>query len=82
MSNFYFRDSVFLGVTQPYGESSVTEGIGNARITANIEDMRTQFEDAISISDGQAVTMLFRILRDEGIFLGSITSPFHLRKYL
>jgi len=48
--------------------SSITEGIGTTRITANLEG--TQIDDAVSIDDQTCVTMVYRLLREEGLFLG------------
>ena len=48
--------------------SSITEGIGTTRITDNIEG--TPIDDAVSIDDQTCVTMVYRLLREEGLFLG------------
>ena len=48
--------------------SSITEGIGTTRITANLE--ATPVDDAVRVSDQAAVTMVYRLLREEGLFLG------------
>lgn len=48
--------------------SSITEGIGTTRITANLEG--TPIDDAISIDDASAVRMVYRLLREEGLFVG------------
>ena len=48
--------------------SSITEGIGTTRITANLEG--TPIDDAVSIDDQTCVTMVYRLLREEGLFLG------------
>jgi cysteine synthase A len=48
--------------------SSISEGIGTTRITANLEG--TPIDDAVSIDDQTCVTMVYRLLREEGLFLG------------
>ncbi|HEX3057766.1 MAG TPA: cysteine synthase A [Usitatibacter sp.] len=50
---------------------SITEGIGTTRITANFED--TPVDDAERISDIEAVGMVYRLLREEGLFVGGST---------
>ena len=51
--------------------SSITEGIGTTRITANLEG--TPVDDAERISDEEAVGMVYRLLREEGLFVGGST---------
>jgi cysteine synthase A len=51
--------------------SSITEGIGTTRITANFEG--TPVDDAQRISDVEAVGMVYRLLREEGLFVGGST---------
>ncbi len=48
--------------------SSVTEGIGQGRITRNIEG--APVDDAYQIPDGDALPWVFRLLREEGLCLG------------
>jgi len=48
--------------------SSVTEGIGNSRITANMEGAPA--DDAIQIDDPTCLKMLYRLLYEEGLFMG------------
>ncbi len=48
--------------------SSITEGIGNSRITANLEG--SAVDSAYQIDDQAAVTMVYRLLREEGLYLG------------
>jgi cysteine synthase len=50
---------------------SITEGIGNSRVTDNL--LGTQIDDSIQISDQQTVSMVYRMLREEGWFFGSST---------
>src|SRR5262249_23031832 len=51
--------------------SSLTEGIGTTRITANFEG--TPVDDAVRVTDQAAVSMVYRLLREEGLFLGGST---------
>ncbi|MBI4984777.1 MAG: cysteine synthase A [Rhodocyclales bacterium] len=48
--------------------SSITEGIGTTRVTANLEG--TPIDDALQIDDASCVAMVYRLLREEGLFLG------------
>jgi cysteine synthase len=48
--------------------TSITEGIGQSRITANLEGV--QVDDAWRIDDAEAVKILFDLTREEGMCLG------------
>jgi len=48
--------------------SSITEGIGNSRITANMEDV--PWDDAIQIDDQEALGVIYQLLRRDGLFMG------------
>ncbi len=48
--------------------SSITEGIGNSRITANMEGV--PIDDAIQVSDREAVRVIYQLLRKDGLFMG------------
>ncbi|BAN50333.1 cysteine synthase A [Metapseudomonas resinovorans] len=48
--------------------SSITEGIGTTRITANLEG--TPIDDAVQVDDPACVAMVYRLLREEGLFVG------------
>ncbi len=48
--------------------SSITEGIGNSRITANMEDV--PIDDAIQIDDREAVRVVYQLLYQDGLFMG------------
>jgi cysteine synthase A len=48
--------------------SSITEGIGNSRITANMEGVPT--DDAIQVTDPECLAILSRLLKEEGLFMG------------
>ncbi len=48
--------------------SSITEGIGQGRITANLEGL--SFDDAYRVADDEALNVIFRLVQDEGLCLG------------
>jgi cysteine synthase A len=48
--------------------SSITEGIGQSRITRNLEG--ASMDDAWQIEDQEALPVLFDLLRQEGLCLG------------
>ncbi len=51
--------------------NSITEGIGSSRVTANLEG--TPIDDACRIDDQSCVTMVYRLLREEGLYVGGST---------
>jgi cysteine synthase A len=55
------------GVLKAEG-SSITEGIGQGRITANLEG--AEVDAAYQIPDAEALPILFRLLSEEGLCLG------------
>jgi cysteine synthase A len=57
------------GALKATGSGSITEGIGIARVTANFAD--APLDDAVHIEDGETVRSVYRLLREEGLFLGS-----------
>ncbi len=48
--------------------SSITEGIGNSRVTANMEGV--PIDDAMQISDPEALETLYQLLYEDGLFMG------------
>jgi cysteine synthase A len=48
--------------------SSITEGIGNSRITANLEG--APVDAAVRVNDQDALETIYRLLWQEGLFLG------------
>ncbi|MEA5500271.1 cysteine synthase A [Limnoraphis robusta] len=48
--------------------SSITEGIGNSRVTANMENV--PIDDAIQIDDVEAVRVVYQLLEKDGLFMG------------
>jgi hypothetical protein len=57
------------GNLQATGSGSITEGIGIARVTANLKD--APIDDAVHIEDAETVRYVYRLLQEEGLFLGS-----------
>ncbi|MBX3532184.1 MAG: cysteine synthase A [Rhizobiaceae bacterium] len=58
------------GVLKAEG-SSITEGIGQGRITANLEDFRPDF--SFQIPDEEALPIIFDLVTEEGLCLGGST---------
>jgi cysteine synthase A len=48
--------------------SSITEGIGNSRVTANLADV--PIDDAIQVDDVECVRVIYQLLRRDGLFMG------------
>jgi cysteine synthase A len=61
----YFKD----GELTSDGGSSITEGIGTGRITANLQG--APIDDALRIPDTETMHFVYRLLREEGLLLGS-----------
>ncbi len=64
-STHYVKD----GELKTDGGSSITEGIGTGRVTANLEG--TPIDDALRIPDAETMHFVYRLLREEGLLLGS-----------
>lgn len=48
--------------------NSITEGIGNSRITANMEGV--PIDDAIQVHDEEAIRVVYQLLYQDGLFMG------------
>jgi cysteine synthase A len=57
------------GEVKATGKGSITEGIGIGRITDNFRD--APIDAAVHVEDPETVAMVYRLLREEGLFLGS-----------
>jgi cysteine synthase A len=57
------------GALAATGKSSVTEGIGIGRITDNFKD--APVDRALHVEDPETLTMVYRLLHEEGLFVGS-----------
>ncbi|MEM7765713.1 MAG: cysteine synthase A [Pseudomonadota bacterium] len=77
------KSDVAIGLSDPHGSglhhyfthgeikvegSSLSEGIGNSRITANLAD--TAVDHSFRISDEEALPIVYDLIRDEGLVLG------------
>jgi cysteine synthase A len=61
----YIKD----GELKTDGGSSITEGIGTGRVTANLDG--APIDDALRISDAETLRFVYRLVREEGLLLGS-----------
>ena len=61
----YIKD----GELKSDGGSSITEGIGTGRVTANLEG--APIDDALRIADAETMHFVYRLMREEGLLLGS-----------
>jgi cysteine synthase A len=57
------------GVLKATGSGSITEGIGIGRVTANLQD--APIDDAVHVEDAETVRTVYRLLREEGLFVSS-----------
>ncbi|MFT3907683.1 MAG: cysteine synthase A [Steroidobacteraceae bacterium] len=57
------------GALKATGSGSITEGIGIGRVTANMQD--APVDDAVHIEDPETVAYVYRLLREEGLFVSS-----------
>jgi cysteine synthase A len=57
------------GVVKATGSGSITEGIGIGRVTANMQD--APIDDAVHVEDVETVSYVYRLLREEGLFVSS-----------
>ena len=79
----YKKEDVKIFLSDPYGSAlynyykkdelkaegnSITEGIGQGRITENLKHLVV--DDAFRINDKEALEMIFKLLKEEGLFLG------------
>jgi cysteine synthase A len=55
------------GEINPNG-SSITEGIGSTRITANMEGV--PIDDAIQVDDKECIRVIYQLLQKDGLFMG------------
>jgi cysteine synthase A len=57
------------GVVKATGNGSITEGIGIGRVTANMQG--APVDDAVHVEDPETVRYVYRLLREEGLFVSS-----------
>ncbi|KAL9622964.1 MAG: hypothetical protein Q9160_002682 [Pyrenula sp. 1 TL-2023] len=51
--------------------SSITEGIGQGRVTDNLKGEVGELDGAVHISDEKSIEMVYRCLDEEGLYLGA-----------
>ncbi|KAI0730346.1 cysteine synthase [Fomitopsis betulina] len=51
--------------------SSITEGIGQGRITNNLATLVNELDGALSIPDAESLEMVYDVLDSEGLYLGA-----------
>ncbi|KAF0544472.1 Cysteine synthase [Gigaspora margarita] len=54
--------------------SSITEGIGQGRVTDNLASDVHLIDDALHIPDEKSIEMVYRLLDEEGLYLGASTA--------
>lgn len=54
--------------------SSITEGIGQGRVTDNLSPDIGSFDGSLNISDEKSIEMVYRCLDEEGLYLGASSS--------
>ncbi|CAJ0909418.1 10852_t:CDS:2, partial [Entrophospora sp. SA101] len=54
--------------------SSITEGIGQGRITENLKQDVHLIDDALFIPDEKSIEMVYRLLDEEGLYMGASTA--------
>jgi len=57
------------GTLSAAGSGSITEGIGIGRVTANLAG--APIDDAVFVEDAETVRWVYRLLHQDGLFLGS-----------
>eukprot|EP01130_Rhizamoeba_saxonica_P003596 TRINITY_DN1502_c0_g1_i2.p1 TRINITY_DN1502_c0_g1~~TRINITY_DN1502_c0_g1_i2.p1 ORF type:complete len:357 (-),score=79.33 TRINITY_DN1502_c0_g1_i2:39-1109(-) len=57
------------GKLQREGDGSITEGIGQGRVTDNMDGALV--DDAVHIPDEKSIEMVFKMLHEEGIYIGA-----------
>ena len=53
---------------------SITEGIGQGRVTDNLKQEVDELDGAVHISDEKTIEMVYRCLDEEGLYLGASSS--------
>ena len=56
------------GNPEKKGDESITEGIGQARVTKNLENCIV--DSSFFVSDSECMKMLYKLIKTEGLFLG------------
>ena len=56
------------GNPEKKGDESITEGIGQARVTKNLENCTV--DSSFFVTDSECMNMLYKLIKTEGLFLG------------
>lgn len=59
------------GALERTGDGSITEGIGQGRLTENLEKYFPFIDDAVHIPDADSIRMVYSLLDQEGLFVGA-----------
>ncbi|KAI8594832.1 tryptophan synthase beta subunit-like PLP-dependent enzyme [Dissophora ornata] len=59
------------GLLNDRSGSSITEGIGQGRVTDNLKPEIELIDDALKIPDEESIKMIYRLLDEEGIYVGA-----------
>lgn len=62
------------GQNMERGGSSFTEGIGQGRVTDNLKPDIPLIDDALKIPDEDSIIMLYRLLDEEGLYVGGTSA--------
>jgi len=54
--------------------TSITEGIGQGRVTDNLKEDISLMDDAMQIPDEKSIEMVYRLLDEEGLYVGASTA--------
>ncbi|KAL7413698.1 tryptophan synthase beta subunit-like PLP-dependent enzyme [Mrakia frigida] len=58
-------------VKERTGTGSITEGIGQGRVTDNLAPDLALLDGAVHIPDAESIAMVYRLLHEEGIYIGA-----------
>lgn len=75
------------GKLERTGNGSITEGIGQGRLTDNLKPDVELMDGALHIPDADTINMVYRLLNEEGLFLGAssclnVVAAYELAKIL
>lgn len=59
------------GKAEREGSGSITEGIGQGRLTANLAPDLDLLDGAVHIPDAESIKMVYRLLDEEGLYVGA-----------
>ncbi|KAH8082386.1 tryptophan synthase beta subunit-like PLP-dependent enzyme [Filobasidium floriforme] len=59
------------GKAEREGTGSITEGIGQGRLTANLAPDLSLLSGAVHVPDSESIKMVYRLLDEEGLYVGA-----------